>query len=209
MTINPRRRTNAIHGEVAAAPPQPTATTQQGHDCQRHDGIPADLRCCVRAGHQPPCVAAAAHVAFGRDAVVLVLPSQAEIRRAQKIAAMRYCARILDRAGARDGAGILRTRAVAVRSGLPDAPVAVDAEDADGYPSVVDVLSSAQAAGEAVDSVDGEADYDQTDGPTRGVPDALDTYDDWPEETVVSDISDSLAVVDGRTLGRGTKNIRP
>lgn len=93
--------------------------TSTGTDCSLHVGIPADVRCCLKSGHESPCVAAAAHLIFGPGAVVLTLPNSAEELRARQRAALAYSANVLEAYGASDGAAILRARAAAVQCGFP------------------------------------------------------------------------------------------
>lgn len=203
--IHPRRQhRDAHHGEVTA--PSTNSGALGAGDCPRHDGIAGNLPCCVRAGHEPPCVAAAAHVMFGVDAVVVVMPSAADARRAWQLAALRFSARVLADMGATDGAALLRTRAVAVSAGFSAAPREICDGDSPSYPGVDDALHRARATGESF-SVKSARPLRGTGAPaTVAVPDPLDSFDDglgdWPEETVVADISASLRNYDDRPIAR-------
>lgn len=103
---------------------QPDRDLHGGIDCDRHDTIPADVRCCLEAAHDPPCVAAAAHLAFGADSrsIILVLPDSEAEKKAKRRGSLLWSADVLAAHGMHEAAALLRARAAAVLCGFPAIP---------------------------------------------------------------------------------------
>lgn len=106
-------------------PGYPTQPVTEARACTEHDGIGDGEPCRLHAGHPAPCLAAAAHLAFGDRATVLTLPNSAAERRVRQRTALLYSASVLDAFHLHDDAELLRARAAAVQCGFAAVPAGI------------------------------------------------------------------------------------
>ncbi len=103
-------------------PGRPTQPVTEARVCTEHDCIGDGEPCRLHAGHEPPCLAAAAHLAFGDRATVLTLPNAAAERRVRQRTALLYSASILDAFHLHEPAALMRARAAAIQCGFTAVP---------------------------------------------------------------------------------------
>lgn len=115
------------HHRINAVRPQtdpgfPTQPVTEAVPCTEHDGIGDGEPCRLHAGHEAPCLAAAAHLAFGDRATVITLPNAPSERRVRQRTALLYSASILDAFHLHDAASLMRARAAAIQCGFTAVP---------------------------------------------------------------------------------------
>jgi hypothetical protein len=117
-----RNRLNAPHFRPQTDPGYPTQPVTEARACTEHDGIGDGEPCRLHAGHPAPCLAAAAHLAFGDRATVITLPNAAAERKIRQRTALLYSASVLDAFHLHEAAALMRARAAAIQCGFTAVP---------------------------------------------------------------------------------------